>query len=591
MGFFPVFAILAIFFIRFQTINGDPIDYRLAVKAIDPGIICSSNVDGYACNGCRNVVYCTSDETGKWTIETEYTCPTGQVCLNGDCGISNKCPVPSYAEFKCNTDGIFPDPGDCQSYHICSLPSGDDQGCIKQKKCEGSGYGYDPLTTLCKVKLTSAGCVTNNVPTCTRMFEKGPIPLNPSLYYECRNYTLPGGTLINSIYGLVDYRLTSKHQLYDYPEKLLEEECSTTGLSCRGCCEVVLCQKDNAIVLGECPLDQVCMNGACYTHKCTTSPNLPFICSTIGSFPDPVDCRLYHYCVPSEANDRVLEDYTIVCENSSAYGYNSTTTLCSKTLINGECGDYPIPLCTKLYQKGPVPGNPSLYYSCLQHPTETFLLYPYQKACPNVIYITHYGTINGDALDHRFVHKEIDLNEVCSNSNDGFICDGCYTVKYCMKDENNQWVTEFIGNCPTREVCKDGDCMISNSCPFPDYVEFQCLTTGIFPDPSDCMKYHICIVDTAAGIDYHKELTCVGKYQYNPLTTVCSTKLPTDGCTEPNVPPCARLFETGRIPGNPSLYYECRNYTNGADITEFLYPYQKRCDNGKRYNPAIHDCE
>lgn len=158
-------------------------------------------------------------------------------------------------------------------------------------------------------------------------------------------------------------------------------------MTCKGCCEINLCQQNNSIwtetSLGRCPTSEVCIKGACFKYICATTVDLLFICTTVGTFPDPVDCKTYHYCVPSHEDEHTLLHFKINCENNSTYGYNPNSTYCSDPLLNEECEDYPVPICKNMFQKGPLPRNPTLYYSCLTHPTDPFLLYPYQMACPN----------------------------------------------------------------------------------------------------------------------------------------------------------------------------------------------------------------
>ncbi|KAF5308067.1 hypothetical protein FQR65_LT06442 [Abscondita terminalis] len=207
------------------------------------------------------------------------------------------------------------------------------------------------------------------------------------------------------------------------------------------------------------------------------------------------------------------------------------------------------------------------------------------------IFFIRFVTINGYEVNNWLSNRATKPNDVCPGNNGGFVCDGCRTVQFCVR-ENGVWQFEYVATCGTGQVCDNGACVVSTVCPFPTYAKFNCLMDGIYPDPADCKKYHVC---QGANENCHKEVNCAsegdGTYGYNPLTTLCSVKLTGGVCTTSNVPTCSRVFERGPIPQNPSLYYECRNYTTTTGgITDFMYPYQRRCLNGLKYSATTQKC-
>lgn len=154
------------------------------------------------------------------------TCDSAtQWCLNGACvnkTTSNPFCEDGYNVFKCPQPGLFPDPLDCQAYHICCPKTeaesstespgsesvtgneGDKNGSgggsgvearatgnvqpefeSKSLFCD-SGYGYNAKTTFCDKKLVNGVCpLTYPIPLCKTAGQNGPVPENQSMYYIC----------------------------------------------------------------------------------------------------------------------------------------------------------------------------------------------------------------------------------------------------------------------------------------------------------------------------------------------------------------------------------------------------------------------
>ncbi|KAF5289602.1 hypothetical protein FQR65_LT11793 [Abscondita terminalis] len=125
-------------------------------------------------------------------------------------------------------------------------------------------------------------------------------------------------------------------------------------------------------------------------------------------------------------------------------------------------------------------------------------------------------------------------------------------------------------------------------------VRFICSNTGIFPDPENCTKYHICVKFKSSFT--HFEELCKGngngrKYGFNPEKLACSDQLSDDQCQNNYIPECKNISDKGIIL-HTSIYYHCNYYKkeNGDVDKNLLYPYQKRCDNGKIYNTTAGKC-
>ncbi|KAF5293612.1 hypothetical protein FQA39_LY03097 [Lamprigera yunnana] len=183
---------------------------------------------------------------------------------------------------------------------------------------------------------------------------------------------------------------------------------------------------------------------------------------------------------------------------------------------------------------------------------------------------------------------------ICANvTAESLACADCTKVVYCYKDQQGGWNYETLVNCPSGEICSKGECIKSDGCP-PPQVDFPCSTSGVYPDPIDCTKYHFCIPESSQALPKNVPMDCEGNtekitYGYNPITTFCSVSL-NGKCSGYPVPLCKKPFETGIISGNPTLYYTCRNYTSGSTILPYLYPHQKRCNNGKKYSTVSKVC-
>ncbi|XP_049814118.1 mucin-2-like isoform X2 [Schistocerca nitens] len=152
----------------------------------------------------------------------------------------------------------------------------------------------------------------------------------------------------------------------------------------------------------------------------------------------------------------------------------------------------------------------------------------------------------------------------------------CTKVLLCQGEEQ---AIELL-SCKQDEGCVRGECVEGASDCHSETDPITCTGVGLFPDPDDCTKFHIC----KAGGGPSTNRTCADDWAYNPLTGVCSEQLTGSICSSLPIV-CDGLADTDRFPGNPSIYYICVS-DDGVEIYPSLY----RCPHGGIYNPSTYQC-
>ncbi|RZC39644.1 hypothetical protein BDFB_007923 [Asbolus verrucosus] len=185
----------------------------------------------------------------------------------------------------------------------------------------------------------------------------------------------------------LDYRLALN--LTVEPAK----NCTDVGPFCETCSSLVACMQQGDVFtkakIGMCSPPEKCVQGVCTEDPepfCDGIASLPFVCSTVGIFPDPFYCNKFVLCVADSQGN--MKPYLNQCDEG--YGYDVATDMCSIKLVNKDCtpGIYPVPLCKEAGQSAALVKKPSVYYLCQQRQVkidakETTVLYPMLAECPH----------------------------------------------------------------------------------------------------------------------------------------------------------------------------------------------------------------
>lgn len=116
-------------------------------------------LNGFICIGCDVLAVCIK-RNDKWETIPVELCDTtdGYQCnaIEGAC--SNKtgpCNPINNGAFTCTAVGTFPDPYDCQLYHVCYMNG---NNIISAEINCNSGMAFNPLTGDCSLSLNANVC-------------------------------------------------------------------------------------------------------------------------------------------------------------------------------------------------------------------------------------------------------------------------------------------------------------------------------------------------------------------------------------------------------------------------------------------------
>ncbi|XP_055913820.1 uncharacterized protein LOC129947325 [Eupeodes corollae] len=159
----------------------------------------------------------------------------------------------------------------------------------------------------------------------------------------------------------------------------------------------------------------------------------------------------------------------------------------------------------------------------------------------------------------------------------GLICETCELLATCVKMSHG-YLTVPVETCDTDKgfYCNVnlGACSnVTGPChPFGYEGNFVCTSQGVFPDPYDCQKYHMCYVAGTTLVSANIE--CGGDKAFNVETGECSLSI-TDSVCDVMQYECPRVGFSAAWPNNKNLFYICKATTN--DETRVLYPTLYRC--------------
>ncbi|XP_053673941.1 uncharacterized protein LOC128724201 [Anopheles nili] len=157
----------------------------------------------------------------------------------------------------------------------------------------------------------------------------------------------------------------------------------------------------------------------------------------------------------------------------------------------------------------------------------------------------------------------------------GIICASCNIVGVCIKI-GSLWEMPFVEACNADEgyYCNEyeGGCSSSiSSCNPGGEGNFECNSPGIFPDPTNCRLYHMCLQNGNNQVAI--SMDC-GGFAFSAATGDCSLPLNNTVCLEPQFN-CSFLGQMASWPGNNNIYYICAAETMNGN--RYLRPRLYRC--------------
>ncbi|XP_065203712.1 uncharacterized protein LOC135833842 [Planococcus citri] len=207
---------------------------------------CSDN--GFKCASCEELIHCVGIPTNSFKVSLINYCDNskGQYCSmeKGSCvNDANACQIFGLKTLHCEDTGAFPDPYDCNSYHMCIKR---DDAWISTKHNCPEDRAFDPLTATCRFKLTHRVCQEKPVEPCMRPLQHGPILENPNIYFVC---------VQNDVH---DHRLEPR--------------------------------------LYKCKPGHIYSEHVCIESASISSSEMKFVCEKPGNFADPRNCYRYFEC-------------------------------------------------------------------------------------------------------------------------------------------------------------------------------------------------------------------------------------------------------------------------------------------------------
>ncbi|XP_055377127.1 uncharacterized protein LOC129609221 [Condylostylus longicornis] len=244
--------------------------YNRVIKQPRQTTLCSERkLAGLICENCDRLAFCVQI-SNIWQTYPVEPCDIseGQFCniYEEKCSDApGPCNRFGYEEnFPCTSDGIFPDPYDCQIYHMCyqAEPNAQDYLPIAgTARCEGN-RAYSVISNDCSLTLLDDVCKRKQY-TCSFPGESHFWPNNPNIFYICQP------------------EVNNRGKYYLYP------------------------------TLYRCAPGEIYVNSTCLSkteHNTTETPSInkttfstekssDILCdSKFGLREDPKDCNSYYYC-------------------------------------------------------------------------------------------------------------------------------------------------------------------------------------------------------------------------------------------------------------------------------------------------------
>ncbi|XP_030385766.1 uncharacterized protein LOC115632672 [Scaptodrosophila lebanonensis] len=193
------------------------------------------------------------------------------------------------------------------------------------------------------------------------------------------------------------------------------------------------------------------------------------------------------------------------------------------------------------------------------------------------------------AAASRFIQpREANLCE--GRQSPGPICESCDLLATCVRHSSG-WVNIPVEICDAQNgyYCNSQLGACSNATgpchPFGIEGNFQCTSQGIFPDPYDCQKYHMCyfVAETlvAAAVD------CANGKAFDTRSGQCTLSLQSSTCIQKQYD-CPYGGYVAPWPTNPNIFYVCKSTVNqNMNDSMILYPSLHRCADGEVFEQFV----
>lgn len=177
-----------------------------------------------------------------------------------------------------------------------------------------------------------------------------------------------------------------------------------------------------------------------------------------------------------------------------------------------------------------------------------------------------------------------ETNTCNERSTSGLICQSCELIATCVMI-NGQWLTVPVEMCDVDAgfFCNlnvQGCSNETGPChPFGFEGNFACTSEGVFPDPYDCQKYHMCY--SAGSTLASANIECGSNKAFSAATGDCSLSINDTICQDKQYN-CTNAGDSGSWPGNLNIFYICKaTLDHGHRI---LYPTLYRCASGEVFD-------
>uniref|UniRef100_A0A182F454 Uncharacterized protein n=1 Tax=Anopheles albimanus TaxID=7167 RepID=A0A182F454_ANOAL len=198
---------------------------------------------------------------------------------------------------------------------------------------------------------------------------------------------------------------------------------------------------------------------------------------------------------------------------------------------------------------------------------------------------------SNDQLAPPFI--DTSLTASCTNTS-RIVCTGCRRVRICIPGISDPSLLPEQ-NCPPSTYCHSlpfnlgGACLPTVDLQFPECrsagatnrAGILCTGLGVFPDPTDCRRFHYC---TVLG-DYSRPFRCPRDYVYNSLKKTCSRSTT---CRTVTCRPNARSIFVP-YPLNPAYYAYC-NYNRFGFPPVLRNILMYKCESGAEFNAVANGC-